>query len=196
MSVPPSEPRQVFLFSGHIMDAPDRPAPRFPPQREAAVARRIGLALDALGAGPADIGFTQGAAGADLLLAEAALARGVHMQLLLPFPQDEFIRRSVLPASHGEDWRARFHAVAARLAAPPRVMTADDGGRDDDPDNAADNPYARCNLWLLDSALAYGASRVKLVCVWNGEGGDGEGGTAHMVAAVRRQGGEVIAISP
>lgn len=190
----PPAPRQVFLFSGHIMDAPDRPAPRFPPAREAHAAARIAEALDALDAGPADIGYTQGAAGADLLFAEAALQRGVHMQLLLPFEVDEFVRRSVLPAAHGERWRQRFDAVLARLDHPPRIMTreAAAGGID----AAVANPFERCNLWLLDTALAWGAGRLKLVCLWNGEGGDGAGGTAHMVAETRQRGGEVIRIPP
>jgi len=40
----PSSPRQVLLFSGHMMDAPDRPQPRFPPAKEAAAAQRIAAA--------------------------------------------------------------------------------------------------------------------------------------------------------
>lgn len=190
---PSAAPRQVFLFSGHIMDAPDRPQPRFPPSREAHAAARIAEALAALDAGPADIGYTQGAAGADLLFAEGALQRGVRMQLLLPFEIDEFVRRSVLPAAHGERWRERFHAVVARLDRPPRILTHEPGAGGHP---AVANPFERCNLWLLDTALAWGAERLRLVCLWNGEGGDGAGGTAHMVAETRRRGGEVIRIPP
>jgi len=32
---------------------------------------------------------------------------------------------------------------------------------------------------------------VSFVCLWNGEGGDGPGGTQHMIARVRERGGSV-----
>ena len=52
--------------------------------------------------------------------------------------------------------------------------------------------YERCNLWLLASALAYGAEKVWFVCLWDGGGGDGPGGTAHMVEKVKMKQGRVI----
>src|SRR5690349_14580778 len=51
----PREPRQVLLFSGHMVDAPDRPQPRFPPRMVPAAARRIAEVLDGLQAGPDDL---------------------------------------------------------------------------------------------------------------------------------------------
>ena len=42
---------------------------------------------------------------------------------------------------------------------------------------------------MLDSALRFGAGKVDFVCLWNGEGGDGPGGTRHMMDAVRSRGG-------
>ena len=100
-ATPPFEPRQVLLFSGHIMDAPDRPTPRFPADKEAAVTQRIAQALDALGAGSGDLALCQAAAGGDLLFLEACAQRGVRCQILLPFAEPEFIERSILPATHG-----------------------------------------------------------------------------------------------
>jgi hypothetical protein len=35
------QPRRVFLFSGHMIDAPTRPTPRFPAAKEAAAAQKI-----------------------------------------------------------------------------------------------------------------------------------------------------------
>jgi hypothetical protein len=40
------EPRQVLLFSGHMVDAPDRKEPRFPSEKEAAAAQAIEGALE------------------------------------------------------------------------------------------------------------------------------------------------------
>ena len=52
-----------------------------------------------------------------------------------------------------------------------------------------EDAYERNNRWMLDSALRFGADKVDFVCLWNGEGGDGPGGTRHMMDEVRHQGG-------
>ena len=79
------QPRQVILFSGHMIDAPDRTPPRFPPDKEAIAAQKIAETLDELGADSQDLGVTQGACGGDILFAEACRQRGVKLQLLQPF---------------------------------------------------------------------------------------------------------------
>lgn len=188
---PPPHARRVILFSGHMVDAPDRATPRFPPACVPAAAERIAAALDQLQAGPDDLGLTQGAAGGDLLFAEAALARGMALQFLQPFGEAEFIERSVRPVCDGDDWVARYRAVAARLASAPQVMPAPGARATCDLD---DNPFERCNRWLLDTALACGGEHVWLLCLWDGQGGDGAGGTAHMVGEVQRHHGHVIHI--
>ncbi|HNM55517.1 MAG TPA: tetratricopeptide repeat protein, partial [Thauera aminoaromatica] len=123
----------------------------------------------------------------DLLFAEAAQARALPLLFLQPFGEDEFIARSVRPVSAGEQWVARYRAVAARLASPPHAMLPA-------PAAAADNPFERCNRWLLDTALACGGERVWLLCLWDGRRGDGAGGTAHMVEEVSRHRGHVLHI--
>ena len=190
---PPPHPHRVILFSGHMVDAPDRAAPRFPPACVPAAAAQIAAALDQLQAGPDDLGLTQGAAGGDLLFAEAAQERGMALQFLQPFEEAEFIERSVRPVCDGDDWVARYRAVAARLANPPQVMPAPTAGAAP-PCDARDNPFERCNRWLLDTALARGGDQVWLLCLWDGQGGDGAGGTAHMVGEVQRHHGHVIHI--
>ncbi len=57
-----------------------------------------------------------------------------------------------------------------------------------------EDPFVRANLWLLDSALAFGAERLRCICLWDGGGGDGPGGTRHLVDAVRAAGGRVLRI--
>ncbi|MGZ8259420.1 MAG: hypothetical protein ACXWUL_02585 [Caldimonas sp.] len=185
----PAPVRQVIVFTGHMVDAPERPAPRFPPEQVDAAARRIDAALAQIDAGPRDLAFTQGAAGGDLLFAEACLARGVPLRLLLPLGEREFVERSLLPVADGTAWHARFRAVCARLGgAPseaPRVLGALADGED---------PFVRGNLWLLESARSVGAERLVCICLWDGGGGDGPGGTGHLVKAVRDAGGTVIRI--
>ena len=51
--------------------------------------------------------------------------------------------------------------------------------------------FERCNRWLLYSALAQGQHKLRFVCLWDGGGGDGPGGTAHMYDEVKRRTGRV-----
>ena len=102
-------PGQVFLFSGHMIDAPDRKEPRFPADKEAVAAKAIAEKLDALGAGPQDLALCGGACGGDLLFAEACLARGLKLELRIPFDEPTFIQKSVAFAPG--NWTDRFYQV-------------------------------------------------------------------------------------
>src|SRR5687768_16044830 len=67
----PQKPRQVVLFSGHLIDAVDRANPRFPPSAEPQAAAAIAAAVERLNLGPGDLGINEGACGGDLLFCEA-----------------------------------------------------------------------------------------------------------------------------
>ncbi|HEX7153388.1 MAG TPA: TRAFs-binding domain-containing protein [Thermoanaerobaculia bacterium] len=192
------QPRQVILFSGHMIDAPDRPSPRFPYDKEAIAAQKIGEALDALGAGPGDLALSQAAAGGDLLFLEECRRRGVRCQVLLPFPEAAFISKSILPSEGGDRWRDRYYAMKQQLEDQERQFDAKQ--RQDSirimPDQLGDapsgvDPFERCNLWLLYTTLACGLDKARFVCLWNGGGGDGTGGTAHMHDEVKKRTGRV-----
>jgi tetratricopeptide (TPR) repeat protein len=181
------QPRQVFLFSGHMVDAPDRPTPRFPAEKEPIAAQKIAEALDRLGAGADDLALTQGACGGDLLFTEACLRRGVKVHWLQPYREPDFMQKSVIRC--GEAWRDRYLGAKAKLAAPSRAAPLELG---EPPKHSGEGyPYERCNLWLLYTALACGVDKVRFVCLWNGGGGDGPGGTAHMYNEVKRRTGQV-----
>jgi hypothetical protein len=186
-----TSPRQVILFTGHMVDAPGRAIARFPAALAPEAARRIAAALAEIGAGPADLALTQGAAGGDLLFAEACLARAVPLRLFLPLQESEFVAQSLLPVEGGAAWHARYRAVVARLDQPPseapHVLGALAAGED---------AFVPGNLWLLDRALAFGAERLRCICLWDGGGGDGPGGTRHLVDAVYAAGGTVLRIDP
>jgi tetratricopeptide (TPR) repeat protein len=174
----PLEARQVLLFAGPRVDAPGRARPRFPQALVPQVADEIARVLDGLAAGPEDIALIQGAAGGDLLFAEACVKRGVRVQLHLPLPEPEFVKQAVLASASGETWRMRYYDLRGRLQDPPRVM----------PDELGPLPpgvYAqkRCNLWLLYSALAREVDRLRFIALWD-PADDGPGGTAQMVREV------------
>ncbi|ABB31451.1 tetratricopeptide TPR_2 repeat protein [Geobacter metallireducens RCH3] len=180
----PWEPRQVFLFSGHMIDAPDRPEPRFPADKETVAAAAIAAMLDELGAGPDDLALCSGACGGDILFTEACLARGVRVDMGIPFGIPEFLTRSVTFA--GEEWRDRFFAIKNNPLVTLFVMPDELG-----PCPADLSPYVRTNLWLLHTALAWGEEKVHFICLWNRKGGDGPGGTEHMHDEVNKRTGQV-----
>lgn len=181
-------PRQVFLFSGHMIDETGRALPRFPAGKEAIAAQKIAEALDQSGAGPEDLALTQGACGGDLLFSEACLQRGVKVQWLQPSSEPEFIQNSVIRG--GEAWRNRYLNARDKLARPQRAAPEELGNP---PHNSEQGyPYQRCNLWLLYTALAWGLNKVRFICLWNGGGSDGPGGTSHMYNEVKKRTGKVV----
>jgi hypothetical protein len=173
-------PRKVLLFSGHMIDAPGRAQPRFPADKEPLAAAAIADTLDGLGAGPEDLAICSGACGGDLLFAEAALARRARLELYIPFDEPTFLARSVDVADR--DWRARY--LAARSRATLHVMPAERGRTPD-----GENPYERDNLWMLAAATRFGAAKVDFICLWDGQQGDGPGGTGHLMEEVGRRAG-------
>lgn len=182
---PPWQPRRVFLFSGHMLDAPGRAGTRFPAAKETRAAAAIAGKLDELGMTAGDLAICGGACGGDILFAEAALARGCRVELYLQFAEPEFLQASV--AFAGEDWVERYYALKAREdRVGIRVQTEELG-----PPPAEVNPYERNNLWQLFNALAHGPDQVRFLALWNGEGGQGPGGTRHMVETVRKYAGRV-----
>ena len=153
-------------------------------EKESVATRKIVEALEKLGAGPEDLALTQGACGGDILFTEACQQRGVKVQWLQPFDEPMFIKKSVI--CRGEDWRGRYLAAKGKLAVEIRSATESLGPPPRDVD-----PYERCNRWLLYTALSYGIRKVQFVCLWDGAGGDGPGGTAHMYQEVNRRTGQV-----
>ena len=179
-------PRYVLLFSGHMIDAPDRKEPRFPAEKEPLAAKAIAERLEKLNAGPDDLALCGGACGGDLLFAEACLARGLRLELRLALEEPEFLQASVTFPTDGERWRDRFYAVKNNNLTHTLIMPDALG-----PLPKGSNAFARNNLWQLYTALAWGPDKVHFMCLWNRKGGDGPGGTQHMYESVLKQAGRV-----
>lgn len=165
-------PKNVVLFSGHMIDAPDRKAPRFPPKREHLAASAITGTLARIGVVAGDLAICGGACGGDLLFAEACLAKNMQLEIYIPFDEPEFLKNSVDFAN--SDWRDRYLAAKAKAAlhvAPNELGALCEG----------ENPYERNNQWMLKSATRFGNERMAFISLWNGKGGDGPGGTKHLM---------------
>ena len=184
---PPWRPEQVFLFSGHMIDAPGREIARFPEEMTDAAARAIAGKLDELGAGERDLAMCQGACGGDLLFAQAALDRGLRLELRLPFEEPEFLQKSV--AFAGNHWVNQYHKVRANDRTKVMIMSEELG-----PPPAKRNPYERANLWQLYTALAWGPDRIRFIALWNGQKSSKQGGTDQIMGAVRKRSGRVYVI--
>lgn len=182
-----AEPQRVVVFSGHMIDNPavrgpgrEKPA-RFPPDKIDAVAKAIRERLDRLGATTGDLGVCGGASGGDLLFAEACLERGMRMDLRLARTEEDFLGESVTFADPNHRWERSFEQVKDDEATTVFVMPQELGAT---PEGAS--VHDRCNRWILYSALSMGLRKTFFVTLWNGEPGDGPGGTQHMVEIIHR----------
>lgn len=110
---------EVVVFSGHMIDHPDRVskrglAERFPPSpaMEEALGREIGRRLDAI---DPVAGYSSAACGSDILFAEQVLERGRELHVVLPFDLEDFYRTSVdFGLKEMAGWRRRCDAVLAK----------------------------------------------------------------------------------
>jgi hypothetical protein len=109
----------------------------------------------------------------------------MNIEVLLPFSDAEFIKESVSFA--GDDWVARFYSIRNHPNVTFHYQVELVG-----PLPPADNAFERNNRWALYSALIYGISKVRVIALWDGKGGDGPGGTGHMIEEVRRLGGIAV----
>src|ERR1700691_3550494 len=119
---------QSILFTGHMIDAPNRKVVRFPPRAEPAVRAAIRDSLLRLrdSGGTPTVGVAGGASGGDVLFHEVCAELGVATRLRLALPVEEFIATSVAPA--GEGWVQRFLTLVKQLGPENvRVMGVNDG---------------------------------------------------------------------
>ncbi|MDQ3279927.1 MAG: hypothetical protein M3Q69_00775 [Acidobacteriota bacterium] len=189
---PREEPPHVILFTGHRVDEPNRPVPRFPESKVslavAEIAREIDRVLDAH---PNAIGVAGAASGGDILFHEALRRRGIPTAVYLALPPDLYARASVEP-SQG-DWHDRFHALLA--ASKPRILQE----QQELPDwlfekKGTYTVWERANLWMLSRALVHGGRHLTVLALWNGQSGDGPGGTKDMIERARERGAKVKVI--
>jgi adenylate cyclase len=166
----PLAPPRVAHFCGHMFAAD--------PGSEA----RLRAAIDAL-FDEEQVGFAYGAlaCGADLLFAEAALARGVELHIVLPFDEEDFIAQSVRPG--GEGWVERYRACRD-LAADVTLAS----GMEFFGDDTQYGYGSRMAMGLARLRAQHLAAEPVQIAIWDGRGSDGPAGTGADVVAWGRIG--------
>ncbi len=167
----------VVHFCGHRI-SPAGEQGRFLAEKEAEIATQM---TEELERHPAAYAYGSLASGADILWAEALLAQGCELHVVLPFALDEFVGSSVAPA--GPEWIDRFNRCLA-AAASVRYAT-DDAFLDDDVLYRYGTELAM-GLALLRAG--YLDASVRQLAVWDGGPPGGEAGTAIDVETWRRGG--------
>lgn len=186
-----STPQRVLLFTGHMIDAPGRAEPRFPPDKVEIAKQKItdAVAAEQQVAGGIAYGIAGCASGGDILFHQVCEAMKIPTRIFLAVPRELYIRESVAQA--GPQWIEEFNRLVR--SRPVRVLCeSKDLPRwlQDKPDY---NIWQRNNLWNLHNALAAaGGENVTLIALWNGATGDGAGGTADMVQKAQERGAKTI----
>ncbi len=158
---------RVVHFTGHMIAAPGEPG-RFPAEGEDEAAAAIAAQLNEV---DARFGYGSIACGADILFAEALLARGAELNLVLPFTLDEFLDTSVRRGGPG--WEGRARDCLAK-AATVTYATEDHYLGDDE-------LFAYASRLAMGLALLRGHyldAPVAQVALWDGGPAKGTVGTA------------------
>lgn len=128
------------------------------------------------------------ACGADILIAEAILARGGELHAVMPFAEEDFLTTSVRLG--GPEWEPRY--IRARDAAASVTFATQIQHSDDD------ELFAYCSKLVMGLArLRAGImqSDVFQLAVWDGRPANGVAGTAADCLEWERQGGKTRIVS-
>ncbi|MGD2188057.1 MAG: hypothetical protein PVI71_18145 [Desulfobacterales bacterium] len=186
---PASAPR-VILFTGHRIDAEGRETPRFPADREAQARAMI---LEAVSKEKEKtkgrlIGISGGASGGDILFHEVCEELDIPTKMYLVLSKNDYIKASV--ADGGPIWVERFKQLFERHQ--PEILS-DSGELPKWLRSKSDYTiWQRSNLWMLHNALYVSKNNLTLIALWNGEVGDGLGGTEDMVKRAKDRGATFI----
>ncbi|WP_447599806.1 TRAFs-binding domain-containing protein [Nitrospira sp. Nam80] len=175
----------VAAFTGHMVDAPGRATPRFPSDKVPAVRKALSECLKRQRIG---YGFSSAARGSDLIFIEELKKVNGRPRVFLPFPRDQFKKTSV-----GNGWNPAFERALQGLEVVELSQELP-------PEDQHPDAYAACNRKILEEAIAKAQlldEEPLLIAVWNGNPGDGAGGTADAVRDWQNEGHpvEIIDIS-
>ena len=176
----------VLVFTGHMLDRPERLTPRFPAASQAAVREAIRARLAALR--PVAV-YGSAACGADLLCLEIARELGAETHIVLPFPAAAFRRTSVDFAAG--DWGDRFER--AMDSADSATIASDHQASG----SVATFEYANLILTGMGTLRAQLLETdLRALAVWDPAAPGLPGGAASLVALWQAQGLAVDHLQP
>lgn len=170
----PLAPPEVIHYTGHMI-APPGAGGRFKAEQESEIAAAIAAALSRHGVG---FGYGALACGADILFAEALLARSAELHVVLPFAREEFIKASVAPGGAG--WPERFESCLQRASSVTYATEDSYLGHDW---IFTYGSFVAMGLAVLRARFLDGTARQ--FAVWDGEATSGVAGTAFDVRTWR-----------
>ena len=112
--------------------------------------------------------------------------------MLLALPDDQFVDASV--ASEDPSWEKRFYAQLQKHPNAPILARTPELPKWLQFKNKYDI-WQRNNLWLLSHALSKNAHHMTLIALWDGEAGDGPGGTEDMVNLAKERGARMVQLN-
>jgi class 3 adenylate cyclase/tetratricopeptide (TPR) repeat protein len=177
----------VAVFSGHMIDRPDRARPRFPEAVANAVKKALKKIL--IGHHPG-FSYSSAACGGDILFLESVQELGGEINLVLPFEADRFVDSSVA-FFPGSPWLERFRTAMGN-AHSISIASEESSGNDG-------TIFEFSNLLMTGKAIERALrleTRVVPIAVWDGSPGDGRGGTAGLVEHWRAHGYQVEVVDP
>jgi Adenylate and Guanylate cyclase catalytic domain len=175
----------VVYYCGHRIDLHCESG-RFPAEAETRAARGMALALERH---PAAYAYGALAGGADVMWAEALLARGCELHVVLPFVEAKFVELSV--ASCGRGWSERFHRCL-EAATTVRVATDDTLVADD----VLFRYGGELAMGLALLRARYLDAEVRQLALWDRRPALGAAGTAIDVVTWQRSGRPVTIVTP
>ena len=195
-------PARVVLFTGHMLDAPDRPSERvrFPATSQAeararqlieeAVLQQCGERRDET------IAIAGAACGGDILFLEVCQSLGIRTQIYLAMPQNLF---QVASVDHGGPrWVEKYRRLLEQHEADGCVHVLQDG-KTIPSFLVEQNNYdvwQRSNLWMMFTALASGSHDLILLALYNADlDPNGRGGTRHLVEEAGRRGFKCVPLN-
>lgn len=194
IETPKGREGNVFLFTGYMVNNPQKIGGHFPPEKEEDIRIAIRAVLQKHNAGPDDLAVVTGMdAGSEIIFVECCVERGIPVRAYFPLPEAPYVRDFVSPA--GEGWVERFyqlrnHSLVDEFYQPDQVGLPKEG----------DNIHERNNRWALYSSLIRGIDKVRLVAVWDGKNEAAADLDVrlvkHMVDLMRDTGGIIEQINP
>lgn len=180
----------VAIFSGHMIDRPDRKEPRFPAYAEEQVRRDLEKVIREKNI---RIAYSSCACGGDILFMEEVLKAGGECVILPPLPLEDTIRNSVdiIP---GADWQRRLEKILQNGDVLLLEAECDEVGEEDDA-----IIYDFTNRYLFGMALHKAATLnfpLHGVTVWNGKKSGLTGGTDSAVALWEKKDIAIHIIAP